>query len=145
MAEYRIVEDSEYWNLEDFLTADERHLKTYAKLVGKSVETIKKWIETGDLYEHSDSDDVEIERVINELHKDTINLVSYNAETDRIEVIRITDGYTEIKCKGCNRSFKIKPIQKTFTCPYCNYPYCTLKDLLDIDVKTGEVKKFKSQ
>jgi len=86
MAKKWIVEIKEYRDFEDFLKSKKEHLETYAEMVELDTKEIKKWMEKGELYSHTDSDDIEIAQIVNELHKDTLNIVEYNPERDTIEV-----------------------------------------------------------
>lgn len=117
---WEIVEIKEYRDFEDFLKSKKEHLETYAEMVGLDTKEIEKWMEKGELYSHTDSDDIEIAQIVNELHKDTLNIVEYNPERDTIEVTRITDGYIELVCENCKKGFKIdRNYEGVVTCPYC--------------------------
>jgi len=118
--EWNVVEIKEYRDFEDFLKSKKEHLETYAEMVGLDTKEIEKWIEKEELYSHTDSDDIEIAQIVNELHKDTLNIVEYNPERDTIIVTRITDGYIELSCNNCKRGFKIdRNYEGVVTCPYC--------------------------
>jgi len=103
---YIIVEEKKFSSFAEFLNSDKDYFETFAKLMKENADTIRKWINDGDLYEYTESDVEEIQRILDELYEETINLVDYDERSETIKVLRIKPEQT--------------PVKKRFPiCPHC--------------------------